>query len=562
MKKNHYSTLKRTILVNMILVPLIPFILILGVGYYYFKTSIETGTIASMTRIVQDHRQMIESFLKERQGDLELIADSYTSEELSNPERLTRVFGDLQKVSDAFIDLGIFNEEGIHVAYHGPFKLTGRNYNEAEWFKEVMNKGYYISDIFLGYRKVPHFIIAIMRQEKGKKWTIRATIDTYLFNDLVEKVRIGKTGEAYLVNIRGILQTSRRSGGNLMDRDDDYGNTYPSSRGTTKTFIGQDRRGDTYLYAATWLKNMDWLLVVRQEKGDAFSPLHSAAYLIVLISILGGSTIVGLAFYLSGRIVKRMEEADADREKLNAQLIRASRLAELGQMAAGFAHEINNPLQVISNEKSLLEVTLEELKENRRINEPKSITEFEDSIQQIGIQINRCAEITQAILKFGREEESLAKDVKIGSFIREVTSMMANKVSVNGIGMTEEISRDIPMVHCDPSHLQQVLLNLYNNAVDAIVERHGAEGGELSIAAEKGDNGRVKVSLRDNGCGIASENMDKIFSPFFTTKPAGKGTGLGLSVCYGIITNMGGEMEVSSERNVGTEILIHLPAAK
>ncbi|MFH1241393.1 MAG: ATP-binding protein [Pseudomonadota bacterium] len=561
MKKNHYATPKRTVLISMILVPLIPFVLVLAVGYYYFTTSIETSTIATMNRIVQDHRQMIESFLQERKGELELIGDSYTFEELKNQERLRKVFEYLQKVSDAFVDLGIFNEAGLHVAYYGPYKLTGINYSEAEWFKEVMKKGYYISDIFLGYRRVPHFIIAIVRGEKGEKWAIRATIDTYVFNDLVEKVRIGKTGEAYILNASGILQTSRRSGGNLMDKDDDSSIEYPSSKTATKTYMGQGKRGDKYLYATTWLKNMDWLLVVRQEKGDAFRALHSAAYLIVLITIIGGGTIIGVAFYLSGRIARRMEEADADKERLTTQLIRASRLAELGEMAAGFAHEINNPLQIINNEKSLIALNLAELKENGQLGESEWVSELEDSIEQIGIQIRRCAEITQAILKFGRKEEPLTRDVDIRRFIPEVTSMVASKASVNGIAVREEISGDTPLVHCDPSQLQQVLLNLYNNAIDAIIERHGVGGGALAIEAGKGEDGKVEISVKDNGCGISPENLDKVFSPFFTTKPAGKGTGLGLSVCYGIIINMGGQMDVSSEKDVGTTFLIHLPAA-
>ena len=113
----------------------------------------------------------------------------------------------------------------------------------------------------------------------------------------------------------------------------------------------------------------------------------------------------------------------------------------------------------------------------------------------------------------------------------------------------------------DPSQLQQVLLNLLNNAIDAITERHGCEGGELSIQAGPDTNGRVKISVRDNGAGISPENLKKIFSPFFTTKPPGKGTGLGLYVCYGIIEGMGGAMEVESQRGVGTTFVVSLPGS-
>jgi two-component system NtrC family sensor kinase len=105
------------------------------------------------------------------------------------------------------------------------------------------------------------------------------------------------------------------------------------------------------------------------------------------------------------------------------------------------------------------------------------------------------------------------------------------------------------------------LINLFNNAIDAIVERHGSEGGELAVRADLKKDGKVEITVKDNGSGISPENLKKVFSPFFTTKPVGKGTGLGLSVCYGIIDSMGGVMEVSSQKGAGTTFTIDLPAA-
>jgi two-component system NtrC family sensor kinase len=559
MEKSPYAGVKRSILGNMILVPLITIILILGIGYYHFATTIETSTIATTKRIVEDHRHMIDSFLSERKANLEFVLRSYTFEEIAEPQELYTIFGRLQKESSAFIDLGVFNEEGIHVNYQGPYRLVGRAYGKEEWFKEVIKEGHFISDIFLGFRRIPHFIIALKREEAGKTWVLRATIDTYLFNDLVKKVRIGKTGEAYLINADGIFQTERRSGGNLMEKDPEN-IKYPGSHEGIRTFIEKDTRGDAYVYATTWLKGKKWLLVVRQEKADAFRALRSAAYLIVIITILGGVAIVGLAFYLTNRIVRRMETMDAEKEQLGGQLIRASRLAELGEMATGFAHEINNPLQVMKSEHSLIEVILSELKEAGELKPSESLSELEDSINQIDLQIGRCSGITQSILKFGRQSEPVFENIDLRTYIPEVTEMVAKKASVNGIDLKQEISEHTLPVYGDRGQLQQVLLNLYNNAIDAITARHGSEGGELVVGAGPKEDGKVQIFVRDNGAGISPENQKKIFSPFFTTKPVGKGTGLGLSVCHGIIDNMGGIMEVKSEMGVGTTFTISLPA--
>jgi two-component system NtrC family sensor kinase len=432
-------------------------------------------------------------------------------------------------------------------------------YKNAEWFKAVMKNGYYISDIFLGYRQVPHFIIAVVKKNEGQKWVIRATINTQMFNDLVKKVRIGKTGEAYLLNADGIFQTERRSGGMLMHKDAEYAK-YSGFHEGIKTFLDTDTTGEKYLHATTWLKDKNWLLVVRQEKADAFEALRSAAYLIVLITLLGGAGIVSTAFYLTGRIVSRMKQIDSEMNRLGEQLIRASRLAELGEMAAGFAHEINNPLQIIKSEQALIKTILSESKGKNQLKKSEDLIDLEDSIDQINLQVSRCAEITQAMLKFGRKDEPVSKDVDLYNFIPEVTQMVAKKVSVHGIALQQNISDETSIIHGDPAQLQQVFLNLLNNAIDAIVEQHGASGGKLAIECEPTENHMVEIRVRDNGSGISPENLKKVFSPFFTTKPVGKGTGLGLSVCYGIIDNIGGTMTVNSEKNVGTTFTIRLPS--
>lgn len=560
MKSNHFSTMRRIIFTCMIVVPLIPFFLALGTGYYYFTTSLGSSTIASMKRIVEDHQHMIESFLEERKHDLDFILSSYTFEDLSQSEKLDTVFDYLQRGSQAFVDLGVFDESGVHVAYHGPYSLEGKIYKEAEWFKEVIKHGYYISDIFLGYRQVPHFVVAVTKEEAGKKWVVRTTIDTVTFNNIVKGIRIGKTGEAYILNADGILQTEPRSGGKLMDRHPDN-IKYPSSDISIETFINKDVKGEKHLYTTTWLQNKKWLLVVRQEKADAFKALTSAAYLIVLITVIGGAAILAVAFYLTNHIVGRMEKMDVEKDRLNQQLIGASRLAELGEMSAGFAHEINNPLQIIKSEQSLMEMILADMKEAGQLKESESLAEFEDSMDQIKLQISRCAEITQAILKFGRQDEPKSQDINLINFIPEITGMVAQKATVHGISIEQDIAENTYPIHGDPTQLQQVLVNLFNNAIDAILERHGTSGGKLIIKAGPKQNNSVEIVVNDNGGGISPENMDKIFSPFFTTKAIGKGTGLGLSICYGIIDNMRGSMEASSEEGVGTTFTILLPAA-
>lgn len=571
MKTNHYSKLRQQILTSMIVVPLIPFLLALIIGYIYFTSTLENTTIASLNRIVEDHRQMIDTFLQERRANLEFVIHTQSFDNLSQPWQLQDTFHHLQLISRAFVDLGVFNEEGLHVAYQGPWQLTGKIYRDELWFREVMKKGVHISDVFLGFREVPHFIIAVSRQENGRIWVLRATIDTYIFDNLVKKVRIGRTGEAYLINYQGLFQTEPRSGGRLLDADPESA-LYLKKHDEIETFISNDARhglfttllpsqeAGFFLYATTWLKEVPWMLVVRQEKDDAFRNLRTAMYLIILVTVIGLSAIILLGFYQTRRIIQKMEQMDAEKGGLENQLIRATRLAELGQMATGFAHEINNPLQIMRSEQALMDFILKEIKEKNEITNLEALQELEDSINQIVVQIDRCSHITHAILKFGRKSDPVLENVHLQDYLPEIVKMISNKASVNGINLITDIEPGTPQVFGDKGQLQQVMLNLLNNAMDAVLDRHGVHGGELAIRTRGTDNQQVEIAVQDNGSGISPENLKKIFSPFFTTKPVGKGTGLGLAVCFGIIDSLGGVMEVQSQVNEGTTFFIRLPA--
>jgi two-component system NtrC family sensor kinase len=325
------------------------------------------------------------------------------------------------------------------------------------------------------------------------------------------------------------------------------------------TFIHQNGEAERFLYATTWLKDKNWILVIRQEKADAFMALRKARLPILFISLMGGGCIIAAAFALTHAIVRRMERTDAEKALLGQQLIGASRLAELGEMAAGFAHEINNPLQIMSAELSLIRLLQTEMVAGGDIRPGESFDQVADSVDQIKSQIDRCSRITAAILKFGRQGESKVEELDLTVTVPEIVEMVARKAEVHGIHLERRLPDTPIRVVADASRLQQVLLNLLNNAMDAIIEHHGTAGGVIAVALGNGDEGLAKISIQDNGTGIAPENMEKIFSPFFTTKPVGKGTGLGLSVCYGIIQQMGGRMEVQSTVGKGATFCIALP---
>ena len=471
--KSRYTGMKNKLLASMMVVPAIPFILVVALGYTYFSNSLQSETVSKMSRIVEDHGQMIDSFLSERRSDLEFIARSYTAEELTDKEKLGAIFKQLQRTSVAFTDIGVFNQAGLHVAYIGPFELEGKEYGDAPWFMDVLKQDVHISDIFLGYREVPHFIMAVVKEDAGRKWVIRATIDSSLFSDVVEKIRVGKTGEAYIINTLGRLQTTRRSGGDLMEATQDHGlpdRDYPG----VKTFVDTPEGTESYLYAAAWLNNKDWLLVARQEKAEAFQVLRQLTLMVIAVTVLGGAVIVAMAFKVTGFLIGRMETLDTEKKELGQQLVVAGRLAEIGEMSAGFAHEINNPLQIIKSELTLAETILQEQMEKGELQQTEDTEQVLDSMNQIRLQVDRCGGITQGLLKFARQKGTQPGEVDLAEFLPGIIKLVEKKASVDGIRIRTDIPPGTSPVFADTAHLEQVLVNLLNNAIYAVVEKNGS----------------------------------------------------------------------------------------
>ncbi|MBN1572768.1 MAG: PAS domain S-box protein [Deltaproteobacteria bacterium] len=231
-----------------------------------------------------------------------------------------------------------------------------------------------------------------------------------------------------------------------------------------------------------------------------------------------------------------------ERKKLEGQLIQAEKLSSLGGILSGVAHELNNPLtSIIGNAQILM-----------RRDIPSDI---KDKLEVIMKESIRSSKIVGGLLAFAREHKSEKKMVAINDIIFESYRLREYELRVDDVKMNLNLSEDIPKTSADPYQLQQVFINMINNAHDALVEKNG---GTLDIfTLHKGD--RIVIEFKDDGIGIPKEHLKKIFDPFFTTKEVGKGTGLGMSIVYGIITDHNGTIDVESEVGKGTKFIIQLP---
>jgi signal transduction histidine kinase len=557
MKKDMlFSGVHRLLFVSMLVVPAIPLLLAAVIGFYSFVQTTERLAVSAILQAAVDHKVMIASFLDERRSDLESFLGLAPQDMLESPAEAQAEIEQMRQVSGSvFSDVGLIGPDGRQAAYVGPYDLAGKDYRAAPWYVETLKKGYFVSDVFLGYRNVPHFVIAVARRVHGETWVLRATVDSGLFGQIVEKVSVGDSGEAYILNSDGVLQTRRRSGGGLLDRDDF---DYPPQDATVITFMGEE--GDTgYLFASASMNDGKWRMVVRQKRAEAFRSTNVAGYTVLAILLVGGAVILGLAVLVSRKVVDTLKRQAEAVGKLENQLLQAARLAELGQMSAGFAHEINNPLQIMKTDLSLLDITLDDITEKGG---PADLcAEAREIAEQFRIQIDRCAGITKEILRFGRQDAPQLQPIDLTAYLPKVGAMVENKAQVHGIRMQCYVDATVPVIEADPGQLQQVMINLLNNAIHAVLDRHGASGGEISIDA-RGSDHKAVIRVTDNGCGIPEESLSRIFVPFYTTKAPGQGTGMGLSVCHSIVDSMGGVLSVESTRGEGTTFTITVPARK
>jgi two-component system NtrC family sensor kinase len=238
---------------------------------------------------------------------------------------------------------------------------------------------------------------------------------------------------------------------------------------------------------------------------------------------------------------------------LDERLLQSQKLAAIGELSAGIAHEINNPLAIIRQEGDWLQLLLKKL-EGRGIAE---LPELLGSVQQIVQQVDRCTEITRNLLDFARKRDPVIQVVELNRIIEDMTMLVEKEARHNHIIIIRDYDQELPRIYSDAPQLRQVILNFLTNATQAI----GA-GGQITITTRRRGAAAVDLIFSDTGCGIPEENLGKIFDPFFTTKPPGKGTGLGLSICHGIILRLGGEINVASRVGHGTTFTITLPVSR
>lgn len=532
-------------IVLMCLVSLTPLIIMTFTNYYQYEEAYTVEFTHQITQLISSTKQTLEFFIRERLSALIFLINEKPFEDLSNNKKLIHLLSHLKKSFDGFIDLGLIDSQGNHRSYAGPYELLGKNYKDQPWFQEVKLQGIYVSDVFMGFRKFPHFVIAIKHEkDNGDFYVLRATLSTDILNNKIHSLIYWPQSDAFLINSEGILQTTSRFYGNILEK---YPLDVPPFALNTVVKQEYDAEGNTNVFGYAYIEKSPFVLIVTKQGVDFMANLFKVRR--KLMWFLGISIIIIMIVIVGSTayMVRLLRKSELKREKVLHDMEYTNKMASIGRLAAGVAHEINNPLAII-NEKAGLVKDFATLKPDFNYKE-----KIIGSIDSIIKSVDRCSTITHRLLGFAKHMDISMEVIDLELLFKEVVGFLERDASLRNIKINFNIAENLPSINSDRGQLQQVFLNILTNAYYA-----SKEGGQIDISANQISDQNLEITVADNGTGISEENLEHIFEPFYTTK--GKyGTGLGLSITYGIVEKLGGKISVKSKLGKGTSFTVHLP---
>jgi len=580
----------------------IPFVILIFLSVSMSKGMMRQSTFSHLQNLVDVKGMAIEQWLKERIGDGKTISESQEIKSL-DPAKVESYLNMVKHFYQAYLDISIADLKK---------KRTSRppSFEEEEWFQKAIEKGIFVSrPSFDASLNKPIIIISVLIRGANRRpiGVLKETVDLGYVSRLISEAKLGETGELYLVDHQGRFVLHKRAK-QLSDQGISKIPYFESpSERTTYTAVYKDYRGNEVLGSWRWIPGLQCYLIAEQDAKEAFYQtglLVKKAFITFVVSAL---LILGISYWairtvtnpikdlskavtsltggnfskalvinrkdeigtliegfntmaeklkkayseLEGKVKasnKELEIAYQTLQQRQEQLLRSEKMAALGQLSAGIAHEIRNPLTSVKIFIQSLEKEIdpdENQKEDFRI--------IKREIDKINEHITR-------FLGFARPEEPFFQRVDIRGLVMDTLNLLAPKMKSSSIDLDISLPEDLPKIEGDPKQLGQVFLNLILNAIEAM-----PNGGVLTIRSTvntipASEEELLQLFFRDTGSGIPEKDRPYLYDPFFSTKE--KGTGLGLSIVYSIIQKHNGQIEVKSELGKGSLFIISLPVSK
>ncbi|PIE65110.1 MAG: hypothetical protein CSA26_04510 [Desulfobacterales bacterium] len=540
--RRNYSRLRFILFSSIFIIAFGPTLITAWLGYENYQDLLQKEEREQLEWRLDGSIKSISALIDSLKAAILFVAREDRYSELISDRNIDQLFLRMQRQYAFLADLGVIDSQGIQRAYYGPYDLRGRDYSAEPWLQEVRENGYFISKVYLGYRQVPHFAVAVANIDPitHMDWVLRVTIDASTLQRFVDTIKTSATNDLFIVDNQGVLQTASRQFGAVLDR-------YPDAEDITSLQHNFEERGDRIFHAIGKIPHTPWHLILIEKRyvhHEDYVTFRTKLVIIVSSCLFLSFIVVYTLVMLLTNLIKKSDEMQL---KVLQEAEHTDRLASIGRLAAGVGHEINNPLAIIDQKTGLIEDLMDISGdfENKQV--------IGESLQGINQSVARCKAITHRLLGFARRSDVLGEDVQINHVIEEVLSFLENSMVHSRIKLDLHLYEDLPLIKSDHLQLQQIFLNIINNAIDAI-----GKDGVVTIFTQR-VAGEVRVVIQDDGPGIPEEIVPRIFEPFFTTKETGKGTGLGLSITYGLIKRLGGDISVRSHSGQGTAFTLTFP---
>ncbi|MEW5908407.1 MAG: ATP-binding protein [Thermodesulfobacteriota bacterium] len=544
---NYQKIWKLSILLTGV-VALVPLIFITVLNYSFTGHAIESEWVLRTARTVSNTQRAISFFLQERKSALDFITHDNSVSELNNPSRLSDILETLkQSFGEGFVDLGLIDSNGRQTCYVGPYGLSEKDYSGQPWFKQVLKTGVHISDVFLGYRNVPHLVVAVKKNlPEGTFNVLRASIAIEPFEHLLSNLELGGMGDAFIINLEGILQTSSHYFGGVLQK---VSLSVPHYSPTTQVIEVKTESNDPIFIGYRFIEETPFILMIVKQKNELMKQWNRTSLKLILFLLISMSFILAVIVGTVTYMVNRIYIADERRLITLHKVEYENKMASIGRLAASVAHEINNPLAIINENTGLI---IDLFAMNKEYSEDAKLNKLLVSITK---SVKRAGSITKRLLTFARNLQAEIEPVHIEEVVREVLSFLQKEAEHRSIDIRINVQQPyVPIIETDRGKLEQVFLNIINNAFAAM-----SDSGQLIVQITYDGRDNVEIRFQDNGYGIPKEYLDRIFEPFFSTKTRNGGTGLGLSITYNLINEIGGRIQVESEVNKGACFTITLP---
>ena len=376
----------------------------------------------------------------------------------------------------SLLGLAFCDPQGVPISSVGSAELKTGDQSGSDTLAKVLELGSYVGEMYPSSTGSQYFILAVRVEQSAEKRILLATVGADALSTLLEDLQSAQSGRAFISNRNGALLASGSSGG-LLSRVDCVETQTPQALQSQDVTVGETADGSA-LCIRTSLKNSDWVLEFVANTEETYRAFSEARVLALSTLLLGIAGIVAVAIVASNRFSKHVARVDQEKQLMNEQVVQAGKLAALGEMASGMAHEINNPVGIMVQEAQWIEALLQKGEDGLAGN----MDEIRNSLNEIRTHGSRCRDVILKVISFTQKDEPVVQSLQLNELVQEVIGLCQQRANLMKIELRLNLESELPLVRVASSDVQQVLLNLIYNSIDAMEQG----GGVIEYARQPG----------------------------------------------------------------------------